>query len=219
MLAALGEPLMDAFAFGLNLLDFAAVAVFAATGALAAARRNHDIVTFGFFAAVTGVGGGTLRDLLIGAPVFWVGQPGYVLACLAAALAVWLFGSGRWRELILLWLDALGMSAYAVIGAAKATALGVPPLSAVVMGVLTATFGGVVRDVLAGEPSVLLRREVYVSAALLGAAVFVGLDVAGLETAPAALAGFAAALTLRGCAIIWRWSLPGFPARRRAGGE
>jgi uncharacterized membrane protein YeiH len=207
---------MDALALGLMWLDYAAVAVFGATGALAAARRNHDIVTFGFFAAVTGVGGGTLRDLLIGAPVFWVDRPGYVLACLAAALGVWLFGFGRWRELTLLWLDALGMAAYAVVGAAKAASMGAPPLSAVVMGVLTAAFGGIVRDVLAGEPSVLLRREVYVSAALLGAGVFVGLAAAGVEQRIAGLIGFAAALALRGCAIIWRWSLPGFPSRRGA---
>jgi uncharacterized membrane protein YeiH len=210
---------MDAFALGLSWLDYAAVAVFGATGALAAARRNHDIVTFGFFAAVTGVGGGTLRDLMIGAPVFWVDRPGYVLACLAAALGVWLFGFGRWRELTLLWLDALGMAAYAVVGAAKAASLGAPPLSAVVMGVLTAAFGGIVRDVLAGEPSVLLRREVYVSAALLGAGVFVGLAAAGVEQRIAGLIGFAAALALRSCAIIWRWSLPGFPSRRGAGEE
>jgi uncharacterized membrane protein YeiH len=207
---------MDALALGLTWLDYGAVAVFGATGALAAARRNHDIVTFGFFAAVTGVGGGTLRDLLIGAPVFWVARPGYVLACLAAAAAVWLFGFGRWRELILLWLDALGMAAYAVVGAAKAVAHGAPPLSAVVMGVLTATFGGIVRDVLAGEPSVLLRREVYVSAALLGAGVFVGLEAMGVTALAAGPSGFAAALALRACAIVWRWSLPGFPARRGA---
>ena len=207
---------MDALALGLTWLDYGAVAVFGATGALAAARRNHDIVTFGFFAAVTGVGGGTLRDLLLGAPVFWVERPGYVLACLAAALTVWLFGVGRQRELILLWLDALGMAAYAVVGAAKAAALGAPPLSAVVMGVLTAVFGGIVRDVLAGEPSVLLRREVYVSAALLGAGVFVGLEALGVTALAAGLIGFAVALAVRACAIVWRWSLPGFPARRSA---
>jgi uncharacterized membrane protein YeiH len=207
---------MDVSDLGLAWLDYAAAAVFGATGALAAARKNHDIVTFGFFAAVTGVGGGTLRDLLVGAPVFWVDRPGYVLACLAAASAVWLSGFGRWRELILLWLDALGMAAYAVVGAAKGAAFGAPPLAAVVMGVLTATFGGVVRDVLASEPSVLLRREVYISAAVLGAAVFVGLEAAGVGERAAGLAGFAVGLTVRGCAIVWRWSLPGFPGRRRA---
>src|SRR5215467_9623126 len=112
---------MDRLTLTLSVLDYAAVAVFGATGALAAARRNLDIVTFGFFAAVTGVGGGTLRDLLIGAPVFWVRQPAYVIACLVAAVAVWRFGLTRSRELALLWLDALGMAAYAVVGAAKAT--------------------------------------------------------------------------------------------------
>ena len=210
---------MDAFAVALTWLDLGAVAVFGATGALAAARRNHDIVTFGFFAAVTGVGGGTLRDLLLDAPVFWVDRPGYVLACLAAALAIWLFGFGRWRELALLWLDAFGMAAYAVVGAAKALSLGAPPMSAVVMGVLTATFGGVVRDVLAGEPSVLLRREVYVTAALLGAAAYVGLRALEVIGPVAGLAGFATALVIRGAAIIWRWSLPGFPGRDRASDE
>src|SRR5690348_12046300 len=105
---------MTALADALSTLDYAAVAVFGASGALAAARRKHDIVTFAFFAAVTGVGGGTLRDLLIGAPVFWVGRPAYLAVTLAAALAVWIFGWGRGRERILTWLDALGMAAYAV---------------------------------------------------------------------------------------------------------
>src|SRR5689334_16272334 len=145
---------MDALGQALSVLDYAAVAVFGASGALAAARRKHDIITFGFFAAITGVGGGTLRDLLIGAPVFWIGRPQYVLVCLAAATAVWVFGWGRTRERFLVWSDAVGMAAYAVVGALKAMALGVHPFSAVVMGVLTATFGGIIRDVLAEEPSV-----------------------------------------------------------------
>src|SRR6187551_332113 len=111
---------MDPLQTTLMVLDYAAVAVFGASGALAAARSKHDIITFAFFAAVTGVGGGTLRDLLIDAPVFWVARPEYIVVCVAAAVAVWLFGSTRWRELVLLWLDALGMAAYCVVGAAKA---------------------------------------------------------------------------------------------------
>lgn len=204
---------MDGLAATLVILDYAAVAVFGASGALAAARRKHDIVTFGFFAAITGVGGGTLRDLLIGAPVFWVGRPGYILVCLAAAAAVWSFGWGRRREVSLLWLDAVGMAAYAVVGALKALSLGVPPFSSVVMGVLTATFGGVLRDVLADEPSVLLRRELYVTAALVGAIGFVFLRWIGVPVMAAGLAGFAAAFALRAAAILFNWSLPGFPGR------
>jgi uncharacterized membrane protein YeiH len=192
-------------------LDYAAVAVFAATGALAAARRKHDIITFGFFAAVTGVGGGTLRDLLIGVPVFWVAHPTHLAVSLAAAAAVWVVGLGKARESALNWLDAVGMAAYAVVGALKASSVGVPPLSAMVMGVLTATFGGIIRDVLAEEPSVLLRRELYVTAAVAGASVFVALRLLGLDPWLSGGAGFAAAFALRAGAILSGWRLPGFP--------
>lgn len=204
---------MDALSGALTILDYAAVAVFGATGALAAARRKHDIVTFAFFSAVTGVGGGTLRDLLIGAPVFWVDRPAYLVVTVAAAVAVWIFGWGRRGERILTWLDALGMAAYAIVGALKAASLGVPPLSAVVMGVLTSTFGGVIRDVLASEPSVLLRRELYVTAAVAGAGAFVILEMLGLGLLPAAIAAFGLAFLTRAGAILFRWTLPGFPGR------
>ena len=204
---------MTAFQTALAALDYAAVSVFAATGALAAARNRHDIVTFGFFAAITGVGGGTLRDLLIGAPVFWVQQPAYLIVSLVAALAVWLLGPKRFRERLLIWLDAMGLSAYAVVGAAKALEVGVGPIPAIVMGVLTATIGGVIRDVIAQHPSVLLRREIYVTAALAGASVFVILQQVGLPLLPSGIAGFATALVLRGLAIRLGLTLPGFKPR------
>lgn len=210
---------MDRLADLLAVLDYGAVAVFSATGALAAARRKYDIVTFGFFGAVTGIGGGTLRDLLLGAPVFWVARPEYLLTCLAAAAAVFAFGGGPARERVLLWLDALGVAAYAVVGAAKALTLGAPPVSAAVMGVLTAAFGGVIRDVLAGEPSVLLRRELYVTPALAGAAAFVLLQLAGVMTILAGLAGFALAFGVRGGAILFGWALPPFRGRTPGDGE
>lgn len=201
---------MESIGTALSVLDYAAVFVFGATGALAAARRRHDIVTFGFFAAITGVGGGTLRDLLVDAPVFWVSKPSYIAACLAAAVAVWLLGPRRFRARLLTWLDALGMSAYTVVGAAKGLALGAPPFSAVIMGVLTAAFGGVLRDVLAEEPSILLKREIYVTAALAGAAVYVLLEQMGLARSLAGFAGFGVAFLVRGGAIQFGWSLPGF---------
>jgi uncharacterized membrane protein YeiH len=192
------------------ILDYAGVLVFAATGALAAARRRYDLVTFAFFAAVTGIGGGTLRDLLIGAPVFWVKNSGYFAASVLAAVAVWVVGfrAGLYRAL--LWLDALGLAVYAVVGAAKASAYGVPPLVCVVMGGLTASFGGVIRDVLAGEPSVLLKREITISAALLAAALFMALKLLGLNLWVAGLIGAAAGFVLRAGAIRWGWSLPAF---------
>jgi uncharacterized membrane protein YeiH len=194
----------------LAVLDMAGVAVFAVSGALAAARIKQTIVTFAFFAAITGIGGGTLRDLLIGAPVFWVGRSDYLGICLVAAAAVWLLKADRWRMNALLWFDALGLGAYSVLGAAKALSLGVPPLPSVVMGVLTASFGGIVRDLLAGEPSILLRREIYVSAAALGAGTYVGLTLLGLSLWPAAVIGAAAGFGLRGVAIATGLALPGY---------
>lgn len=192
------------------LLDYAGVAVFAATGALSAARHKHTIVTFAFFAAITGVGGGTLRDLLIDAPVFWVQNNAYLAVCLVMAAAVWLTRADRWPFAALLWLDAVGMAVYSVVGAAKALSFGVPPLASFAMGVLTASFGGIVRDVLANEPSILLRPEIYISAAALGAAIFVVLSLLGAPGLAAGAVGSLAGFGLRAGALRFGWTLPGY---------
>ena len=194
----------------LALLDYAGVAVFAATGALAAARRGQTIVTFGFFAVVTGVGGGTLRDLLLGAPVFWVQDPRYVAVCIAVAGFVWSLGARKWNTSVLLWLDAIGLAAYAVVGAAKAAEYGAQPLVSVVMGVVTCSFGGIVRDVLAQRPSVLLSREIYVSAATVGASVFAVLSLLGAGELIAGGLGALSAFALRAGGLALGWSLPGY---------
>ena len=130
---------------------------------------------------------------------------------------MWLVGPRPRLFGALLWLDALGLAAYAVVGAAKAAAFGVPPVVCVLMGALTASFGGVLRDVLAGEPSVLLRREITISAALVAGGVFMGLRWLGMEPWVAAAAGFACGFSLRGGALLWGWSLPGFRDRRGGG--
>lgn len=191
-------------------LDWAGVAVFALSGALVAAAKRQTLVTFIFFAVVTGVGGGTARDLLIGAPVFWIRENATLLICAAAALIVWMLPERIWRGRALLWFDAAGLAAYATFGAAKALVFGIAPLPAVAMGVLTGCLGGIIRDVLAGEPSILMRPELYVTAAALSAALAVGLLLAGLPAAPAGLAAAAAGFTLRGAAIRRGWSLPGY---------
>ncbi len=116
----------------------------------------------------------------------------------------------RWPLPSLLWFDAIGLAAYAVIGAAKAGSYGLPPLVCIVMGVLTASFGGIIRDVLAGEPSILLRREIYVSAAALGATTYVLLAEFGVDRWMASALGVAAGFILRGLAIGRGLALPGY---------
>jgi uncharacterized membrane protein YeiH len=194
----------------LPLLDLAGIAIFAVSGALAAARRELTIVTFIFFALVTGTGGGTLRDLLIGAPVFWIHDSRALAVCLIAAIAVWMTSRRVWPVKAIDWFDGAGLAAYAVFGSWKALAYAVPPLGAAAMGVVTACMGGIIRDVLAGEPSILLRPELYVTAAALAACLFVLLTLFGapllVAAAVAALAGF----TLRALAIVHGLALPGY---------
>jgi uncharacterized membrane protein YeiH len=198
-------------------LDYAGFTVFALTGALAAARDRQDIITFWFFAVVTGIGGGTLRDLLIGAPVFWIGNATYLGIGLLAAVAVWFAAPHLERAKTLIWLDALGLASYAVIGAAKALSFGVDPFVSIAMGVLTACFGGVIRDVLAEQPSALLKREITISAALLSAAGFVALTLAAVPPVWAGVAGAVAGFGLRAGAIHYGWALPAFGDKRDKG--
>ena len=196
------------------LLDLAGTAVFALTGALLAARLRQTFVTMAFFALVTGVGGGTVRDLMIGAPVFWVRDPWVAPLCLGVALLAWFTPRRLWakddRQFQLLeWLDAAGLAAFATLGAAKSLAFGIEPVPAALMGVITGCVGGIVRDVLAGRPSILMRPELYVTAAALSASLGVAGKLAGLPDAAtwtiAVLAGFA----LRGAALTWGLKLPG----------
>ncbi|WP_419555382.1 trimeric intracellular cation channel family protein [Sphingomonas arenae] len=196
----------------LVLLDYFGIAVFAVSGALLAAEKKQTLVTFIFFAVVTGVGGGTLRDLLIGAPVFWVHSNMVLLICIGAALAVWAGSSRTFSGQALLWFDALGLAAYATYGSAKALAYGVAPVPAFAMGVLTACAGGIIRDVLAGDPSIVMRPELYVTPAALSAGLFVGFTVLGFGGPAGAFAAASAGFALRGFAIARGWSLP--PYRR-----
>jgi uncharacterized membrane protein YeiH len=194
----------------LVILDYVGIAVFAISGALLAAEKKQTIVTFIFFGVVTGVGGGTLRDLLIGAPVFWIHKNVTLEICIGASLLVWLTTKEWFSHKALLWFDAAGLAAYATYGSAKALAFGVAPVPAFGMGVLTACAGGIIRDVLAGEPSVLIGQELYVTAAALSAGLFVGLDMAGASGTVAALAAAAAGFALRGLALARGWSLPSY---------
>ena len=206
----MAAPLVPHLSDALVILDYFGVCVFAVSGALLAAEKRQTLVTFIFFAVVTGVGGGTLRDLLIGAPVFWVHANATLLICIGAALGVWLFSSRRLSAKALDWFDAAGLAAYATYGSAKALAYGVAPVPAFAMGVLTACFGGIVRDVRAGVASILMRPELYVTAAALAAGLFVGLSIGGATMWGAAAVAVVAGFTLRGLAIARGWALPSY---------
>lgn len=196
------------------ILDYAGIAVFAATGALAASRKQLDVIGFIFFAAITGIGGGTVRDLILGVPVFWVVNPDYLLICVVTAVIVYftahLFES---RYKMLLWLDAIGLAAYCVFGAWKAYSVTGSPVISVTMGVITASFGGILRDQMAGEPSIVLQREIYITAALVGSAAYTGLVMAGLPVMTAAVPAAVAAFAIRGGAMKFGWSFPPYKAR------
>jgi len=206
----MADPIVPHVSDALVLLDFFGIAVFAVSGALVAAEKRQTLVTFIFFAVATGVGGGTLRDLLIGAPVFWVHTNATLLICIGAALAVWLVSTRRISSKALAWFDAAGLAAYATYGSAKAIAYGVAPVPAFAMGVLTACTGGIVRDMLAGEPSIVMRPELYVTAAALASGIFVALTMAGVATWPAAALAGSAGFALRAAAIARGWSLPAY---------
>ena len=191
-------------------LDLFGIAVFAASGALAAAQRGQTVVTFAFFALITGVGGGTVRDLLIGAPVFWVQDWRFAATCMVTAGLVWVTPKNFWKPRALDWFDAVGIAIYAVFGAWKSLTLGVPLLPAMMMGVITACVGGIIRDVLAGEPSILLKPEIYVTAAALASGLFGLLLWFGLPVLPAAIISAAAGFALRAMAILKGWAIPAY---------
>ena len=191
-------------------LDLLGTAVFALTGALLAARLKQTFVTMAFFALVTGVGGGSLRDMLLGAPAFWLHDPWVAPVIFATALVAWFTPRHWWEGELLEWADAAGLAAFAVLGTAKALAYGVAPVPAAVLGVVTGCAGGVARDVIAGVPSIIMRPEIYVTAAALAAAVTVAGLLAGLPDAATWALAWAAGFGVRGAAIRWKLALPAY---------
>jgi len=192
------------------LLDLHGTAVFALTGALLAARLGQTFVTMAFFALVTGVGGGSLRDMLLGAPAFWLHDPWVAPVIFATALVAWFTPRRWWEGELLEWADAAGLAAFAVLGVAKALAYGVAPLPALVLGVVTGCAGGVVRDVIAGVPSIIMRPEIYVTAAAFAALLTVAGSLADLPNTWTWSLAWAGGFALRGVAIRWKLALPAY---------
>lgn len=188
---------------------YAGTAVFAISGALLALRKSMDIIGVSFIAAMTGVGGGTIRDLLLGAtPVAWVKKPTDIIICVVCAVLVSFLSRtlvGR-RMQWLLYADAAGLALFAVVGAAVAETHGAHPLVAILFGAMSASFGGIIRDIICGEPPILFSKELYITPALLGACIFILFpDSGGFDFR--AILGLCAALILRVLAINQGWSL------------
>jgi uncharacterized membrane protein YeiH len=200
-------------------LDWLGVIVFTLTGALVAARNQMDLVGFVLLGTVTGIGGCTLRDVLLGIhPLLWIGEPAYVIVCaIVSTLVFFTAHLVKSRIGLLLWLDALGLALFAVTGAERAIAAGSGPIVAIVMGVITACFGGIIRDTLSGERSIIFSREIYVTAALLAATSFVAARSFGVHRDVAVVIAVLLGFALRGGALRFGWSLPRYHARPPAG--
>jgi len=161
----------------IQFLDYLGVFVFAITGALLASRKGMDVFGYVVLALMPAVGGGTLRDLILDAPVFWIGDVTYLFITLSAALICFLAHRHlAKRQPVIVWFDAIGLSVFCVLGASKALSLTQDATVAVVMGVVTAVAGGIVRDVIANEVPLILQKELYATAAFFGALALVLFD-------------------------------------------
>ncbi len=191
--------------------NYAGVFVFAITGALVAARKNMDVFGFVVLALMPAVGGGTIRDLILDVPVFWISNTTYLFITLVAALIT--FAAVHFMERlkeIIIWLDAIGLSVFCVTGTAKSLSVIADPVIAVVMGVITAVAGGIMRDVIANESPLILHKEVYATAAFAGSLVFVliRLFVPFLPSQIALVVAMLVAFIVRGLGIKFGISLP-----------
>jgi uncharacterized membrane protein YeiH len=195
----------------ITFLDYAAVIVFAITGALVASRAQLDLVGFAFIACLTAVGGGTIRDLLLDRnPIFWIAEPGYLGAAATAAIVIFFTAhllESRLRAII--WLDSLALSVAVAAGAAVAISLDQGPAITILMSIVTGCMGGLMRDVVVGDvPVVLKQGELYVTAAFAGAASTVLLNAYLPQVPYSLLIGAAITWTLRAGSILFGWNLP-----------
>jgi uncharacterized membrane protein YeiH len=199
----------------LQILDYAAVAVFAVTGALVASRSQLDIVGFIFIACLTATGGGTVRDTILDRTVFWVADPVVLAVATAAAIAVFLTAhrlESRYRAL--LWIDAFALAVAVPAGVAAAQGMGQSWPIILVMGMVTGCLGGLLRDVVCNEvPLVLKQGELYVTCAFAGALAAVLATRAGLEGLPSLAICAAVTLSLRAGSIAFGWRLPVYRSR------
>ncbi|MFN2350044.1 MAG: trimeric intracellular cation channel family protein [Thioalkalivibrio sp.] len=190
--------------------DLIGVAVFAASGVLAARDRNLDIFGLIMVATFTAIGGGTIRDLLLDRhPIFWVVDPWYLVVIIASAITTIVYL--KWRPppgRLFLLVDTLGLALFAMSGATLALAAGHSPLIVIIMGVMTGTMGGMLRDVITARVPLILQKEIYATAALCGVVVYLLAVAAGVNDLMAFCVGFSTVVALRLIAIRWGINLP-----------
>ncbi len=197
-------------------LEMIGTAVFAISGALAASRANMDLFGFCVLALMPAIGGGTLRDMMLGrTPVFWIEDNSYVAVALAAAVAVYFFADRPgFRRKLLVWMDAVGLALFAVLGTEIALATGASTPVAVMMGVMTAVLGGMIRDIICNEIPLVLTSEIYATAAFAASLAYLGAVAAGAVATPALVVGVLAGFLVRGAGIVFHLSLPRVSYRR-----
>jgi uncharacterized membrane protein YeiH len=201
-----------------EILFLIGASVFAITGVLAAARQNMDVMTFIVIGVVTAIGGGTLRDLILGVRPFWLAEPAYLYVTSAAAVATFFF-ERRFRAGydVLLYLDALATAVFTIIATERTLHLGYEPGIAVLMGVVTGIGGGVLRDMLTGQPTIFTQRELFMTPILIGGALYcVMRKNADLAPLHVSLLGIAAITLVRLGAIRWHWAFPDWLTYRPA---
>lgn len=199
----------------LHVAYLVAIVAEAMTAALVAGRREMDWFGVCAIACVTALGGGTVRDMVLGHyPLSWVQHPEYLAYTLGAALTAGLAAQmiTRLKRLFLI-LDAVGLAVFTVIGCDVAASMSLPPAIVIVSGMVTGTCGGVLRDVLCGQPPLLFRKELYASVSIATGLAYMGMQAVGMAHGWAILAATSAGLCLRLLAIRYDWNMPRFVYR------
>ncbi|MBO2604513.1 trimeric intracellular cation channel family protein [Shewanella algae] len=198
-------------------LDLFGTAVFALSGALAAGRHRMDPFGVLVLAAVTAIGGGTLRDTILGAPVFWLHDHNYLYVILLTVVLTLILVRQPWRlpPSSLAIADAVGLALFTVIGAQKALTMEYGGMIAVVMGLITGVGGGIIRDLLCRRIPMVLRTEIYATASILGGLVYTCSLQLKLDAEAALMLAFITALIIRLAAIRWHLSLPAFDLKTK----
>ena len=192
----------------IQFLDRFGVFVFALSGGIAAVRHQMDLFGVVFLALLPAIGGGTMRDLILDAPVFWLDDPLTIWLAVAGGLTAFVAHRRLDAFKPLRWADAMGLSVFAITGAAKAVDLGFGVTVVLIMGVMTACIGGLIRDTVANNDPLLLKKDIYATAALVGSGGYFLLSSQGFGTEVSLIGGIAVTFAIRAASIIYNLSLP-----------